>query len=100
MLSLVSPIGRMGDLGHCVIGGMPILSPDQVMERIDAVSVGQLRELASELYRPSSLSVAGIGPDEQAFMGALKPLGAKPGRDDASADAVDGRDSVHQGVVR
>ncbi len=100
MLSLESPIGRMGDLGHCVIGGMPILSPDQVMERIDAVSVGQLRELASELYRPSSLSVAGIGPDEQAFMGALKPLGAKSCLSHASIDAVDGRDGIDRGVVR
>jgi predicted Zn-dependent peptidase len=100
MLALESPFGRMGYLGHSVIGGVPVLSPDQVIERIDAVSMDALGELARELYRPSALSVAAIGPDEDAFMDALGPLGAESGPGHGSADAGHDREGVEKEVVR
>jgi predicted Zn-dependent peptidase len=87
LLSLESPMSRMGNLGHCVLGDIPILSPDEVMQRIDAVTVDDLRELARELYTPASLSIAGIGPDEQAFMQAIEALGAGDGRGQAHPSA-------------
>lgn len=90
MLSLESPMSRMGHIGHSVIGNMPILSPDQVIERLDAVNMDQMQKLAAELYSPSSMSIVGIGPDEQAFMDAVAPL-----RAGVAADNVD----HGQGVV-
>jgi hypothetical protein len=39
------------------------------------VSIEQVRELAVELFTPSALSVAGVGPDEERFREAIEPLG-------------------------
>jgi predicted Zn-dependent peptidase len=64
----------MSRLGISVLNGMPILSVDEVIERIDAVDVTMLRELAVELFQPGQLSIACVGPEEQAFRAALAPL--------------------------
>jgi predicted Zn-dependent peptidase len=73
-LSLESTAARMSRLGGALLGDMPILSIDEIVDRIDAVTVADLRELARELYAPASLSAAGIGADEDAFRSALRPL--------------------------
>jgi hypothetical protein len=80
----------MSHLGASTLNGMPILSIDEVIERIDAVGLAELRQIAGELFTPRRLSVAGVGPDEQAFRAAIEPLGAVGAadgerRDDASA---------------
>ena len=75
VLSLESTASRMNRLGSATLAGLPILSDDEVLERIDAVTMDDVRELAAELYAPGSLSAAGIGPDEDAFRAALEPLG-------------------------
>ncbi len=67
----------MSRLGSSVLNELPILSVDEVIERIDAVDVDDVRELAGELFAPARLSVAGVGPDEDAFRAALAPLGAR-----------------------
>ncbi len=67
VLSLESTGARMSRLGISVLNGLPILSVDEVIERIDAVDVAALRELAGELFDPERLSVAGVGPEEEAF---------------------------------
>ena len=64
----------MSRLGISVLNGMPILSVDEVIERIDAVDVAALRELAGELFLPERLSIACVGPEEEAFQTALEPL--------------------------
>ena len=74
VLSLESTGARMSRLGSSVLNGLPILSVDEVIERIDAVDVAALRELAGELFVPDRLSVACVGPDEEAFRAALRPL--------------------------
>jgi predicted Zn-dependent peptidase len=74
VLSLESTGARMSRLGISVLNGLPILSVDEVIERIDAVDVAALRELAGELFVPGSLSVACVGPEEEAFRAALAPL--------------------------
>jgi predicted Zn-dependent peptidase len=74
VLSLESTGARMSRLGGSVLYGMPILSVDEVIERIDAVAIADLRELAEELFTAGRLSVAGVGPDEEAFNEALSPL--------------------------
>ena len=76
VLGLESTGARMGRLGGAVLAGMPVLSTDEVIERIDAVRIEDLRELASELFVPERLSVAGVGPAEERFEEAIAPLGA------------------------
>ncbi len=76
VLALESTGARMSRLGASVLGELPILSVDEVIERIDAVDVAQLRELAGDLFAPQCLSVAGVGPEEAAFHTAIEPLGS------------------------
>jgi predicted Zn-dependent peptidase len=75
VLGLESTGARMGRLGASVLNELPILSVDEMIERIDSVSIEQVRELAVELFTPSALSVAGVGPDEERFREAIEPLG-------------------------
>ncbi len=72
VLSLESTGARMSRLGSSVLNEMAILSVDEVIERIDAVRIADLRELADELFRPGRLSVACVGPNEQVFRTALE----------------------------
>jgi predicted Zn-dependent peptidase len=74
VLSLESTGARMSRLGNSVLNGMPILSVDEVIERIDAVDIAALGELAAELFVAGRLSVACVGPEEQVFRTALEPL--------------------------
>ena len=79
VLGLESTGARMGRLGAAVLNDMPILSVDEVIERIDAVTLEQLRELATELYDPARLSLAGVGPDQERFEAAVEPLRSAAG---------------------
>ena len=79
VLGLESTGARMGRLGAAVVNDMPILSVDEVIDRIDAVEIEHLRELAAELYDPARLSIAGVGPDEERFNEAVEPLRAAAG---------------------
>jgi len=74
-LSLESTAARMGRLGASVLNELPILSTDEVIERIDSVGIAELEALAGELFDAPSLSIACVGPDEQAFQAAIEPLG-------------------------
>ncbi len=75
VLGLESTGARMSRLGGSLLNEMPILSVDEMIERVDAVDIEQVRELAAELFRPEQLSVAGVGPDEAHFRAAIEPLG-------------------------
>jgi predicted Zn-dependent peptidase len=76
VLALESTAARMNRLGSSVLSEMPILSVDEIIERIDAIDATQVHELASELFVGERLSVAGVGTDEGVFQEALAPLGA------------------------
>jgi predicted Zn-dependent peptidase len=76
VLSLESTGARMSRLGASVLAEMPILSVDELIERIDAVKLDDLRELAAELFDAKSMAVAAVGPDEAVFKDALGPLQA------------------------
>ena len=76
VLSMESTAARMGHLGGSMLNRLPILSVDDVIERIDSVAISELRELATELFTAPRLSIAGVGPDEEAFLAAIEPLGA------------------------
>ena len=73
-LSLESTAARMNRLGSSLLGDLPILSIEEMIERIDAVTLEDLRELVRELFTAEGLSVAGIGADEEEFTRALAPL--------------------------
>jgi predicted Zn-dependent peptidase len=76
VLSLESTSARMNRLGSEILAGAPLLSLDEVVERIDAVSLQDLRALVDELWAPERLSTAGIGPDEARFEEALGAIDA------------------------
>ncbi len=73
-LSLESTGARMSRLGSSLLGELPIYSIDEIVDRIDAVTVEQVRELAQELFVPATLSAAGVGAEEEAFLQALESL--------------------------
>jgi predicted Zn-dependent peptidase len=76
VLSMESTAARMTYLGASVMNGLPILTLDELVERIDSVEVADLLELAGALYRAGELSLAAVGPDEGAFLEAIEPLRA------------------------
>jgi predicted Zn-dependent peptidase len=74
VLSLESTTARMNRLGASVLTGVPLLSVDELVARIDRVTLEDVALLALELFDPSRLSAAGIGPDEEPFRAALEPV--------------------------
>jgi predicted Zn-dependent peptidase len=74
VLSAESSAARMGRIGKAVLFDMPLLTMDELLERIDAVTSEDVAELARELYVPESLSAAAIAPDEDRFRAALAPV--------------------------
>jgi predicted Zn-dependent peptidase len=82
LLALESTGARMNRLGSELLGEVPLLSLDEVVEQIDAVTLGDLEALSHELWDPERLSIAGIGPDEQRFEEAVSrvELAAAAGR--------------------
>jgi predicted Zn-dependent peptidase len=74
VLGMESTGARMHRLGGSLLFDLPLLDTDEVMERIDAVTLDDLRALTDELWAPGALSAAGIGPDEDAFRSAVEPV--------------------------
>jgi predicted Zn-dependent peptidase len=74
VLSLESTGARMSRLGSSVLTDVPLLSVDEVVDRIDAVTREDVAALAEELFAPGRLSAGGIGPDADAFHAAVDPL--------------------------
>jgi predicted Zn-dependent peptidase len=88
VLAMESSGARMNRLGASILHGLPLMELDEVMARIDAVSMDDLRGLVGELWTPSQLSAAGIGPDEDAFRTAVAGVsqaGTAPGAGGARA---------------
>jgi predicted Zn-dependent peptidase len=71
VLAQESTGARMNRLGAGLLFGLPLLEVDELVERFDAVTLDDLRELTAELWAPERLSAAGIGPDEDAFRAAV-----------------------------
>ena len=76
VLALESTGARMNRLGSEVLAGAPLLSLDEAVARIDAVTMNDVASLVEELWAPERLSAAGIGPDQARFeeaLGAVEP---------------------------
>jgi len=74
VLGLESPATRMHRIGRAVLGGTELLDVDEIVERIEAVTADDVAALAAEFWDPSRLSVAAIGPDDDAVREAASRL--------------------------
>ncbi len=74
MLALESTGARMNRLGSEILAESPLLALDEVVERIDGVTLSDLAALTEELWAPERLSAAGIGPDAERFDEALRAV--------------------------
>jgi predicted Zn-dependent peptidase len=74
VLGLESTSARMNRIGSAILADMPVLSIEEVIERIEAVTVEDVEALARELFVPERLSAAGIGVEESVFRAALEPV--------------------------
>jgi predicted Zn-dependent peptidase len=76
VLSMESPLARMNRLGSSLLMGIPLLTLDETLAKIDAVTLDDLSGLAAELLAPERLCAAGVGGDEEVFrdaVGAVSP---------------------------
>jgi predicted Zn-dependent peptidase len=83
LLSLESTTSRMTRLGKSLVTGVELLEVDEVLARIDAVEEADVAALAGELFAPSRLSAAGIGPRESQLAQALERVSPALVRDAA-----------------
>jgi predicted Zn-dependent peptidase len=67
VLGLESTGARMSRLARAILFGVPLLSLDEMLERVQQVSADDVAQLAAELYDPERLSTACIGPHEGHF---------------------------------
>lgn len=70
-LAMESTLARMNRLGSSLITGVPLLSLDEILAKVDAVTLDDLQELAGELFDPARMSAAGVGADEDVFRKAV-----------------------------
>jgi predicted Zn-dependent peptidase len=72
LLSMESTSNRMSRLGKSLLTGTELLSLEELLDRIHAVSAEDVATLAADLLRLEGLSAAGIGPSERRFQGAVE----------------------------
>jgi predicted Zn-dependent peptidase len=74
VLSMESTLARMNRLGSSLLMGVPLLTLDEIVAAIDAVTLEDVTGLARELFEPTRLSAAGVGGDEGTFLSALEAV--------------------------
>jgi predicted Zn-dependent peptidase len=74
VLSSESTAARMGRIGKAVLFDTPLLTLDELLEKVDGVTGEEVAELAREFYEPAALSAAAIAPSEDRFRSALAPV--------------------------
>jgi predicted Zn-dependent peptidase len=74
VLSSESTAARMTRISRATLFGLPIESLDEMLAKVDAVEVGELTELAGELYAAERISAACVGAEEDRFKAALAPV--------------------------
>jgi predicted Zn-dependent peptidase len=74
VLSSESTGARMSRIARSVLFDTELLSLDEMLARVDAVTQDDVAELARDLYAPEALSAAAIAPDEDRFRKALAPV--------------------------
>jgi predicted Zn-dependent peptidase len=66
-----STLARMNRLGSSLLTGVPLLTLDEVLAAVDAVTLEDVKALASGLFDPAGMSAAGVGGGEEAFRAAV-----------------------------
>jgi predicted Zn-dependent peptidase len=74
VLSSESTAARMTRISRATLFGLPIETLDEILAKVDAVSVDELTGLAAELYGAERLSAACVGRGEDCFRRALAPV--------------------------
>jgi predicted Zn-dependent peptidase len=74
VLSSESTAARMTRVSRATLFDLPIDSLDEMLAKVDAVTVDDLTPLAAELYGAERLSAACIGRGEERFGTALAPV--------------------------
>jgi predicted Zn-dependent peptidase len=74
VLGLESTAARMTRIARSTLFGVPLLSLDEMLARIDAVDTAELGELAGQFYDPANLSAACIGSSEERFRSAASAV--------------------------
>ena len=72
LLSLESTSNRMSRLGKSLISDTELLSLDELVAKVDAVTADDVAAVAADLLRLDRLSAAGIGPSESRFRAAIE----------------------------
>ncbi len=70
-LAMESTLARMNRLGSSLLMGVPLLTLDEVLAKVDAVTLDGVQELAAELFDPARMSAAGVGAEEDSFRKAV-----------------------------
>jgi predicted Zn-dependent peptidase len=74
MLSMESTSNRANRLGKSVVTDTELLSLDEILESIEAVTADDVASLAADILPGERLSVAGIGASERRFRTAVKQV--------------------------
>jgi predicted Zn-dependent peptidase len=67
VLSLESSAARMSRIARSILFSTPLLSIDEMLSRVDAVTEDDVAGFAAEFYDPARFSAACIGRDEDCF---------------------------------
>jgi predicted Zn-dependent peptidase len=67
VLGLESTSARMSRIARGILFDIPLLSLDEMLERVDAVDLEEIAVLADEFYDPGKLAAACVGPEEDCF---------------------------------
>jgi predicted Zn-dependent peptidase len=67
VLGLEATATRMSRLARSILFDVPLLSLDEMLERVQEVTEDDVTRLAADFYDPEHLSAACIGPEEERF---------------------------------
>ena len=74
VLGMEATAARMSRLARAILFDVPVLSLDEMLDRVEAVTAADVAALARELYDPERLSAACIGPEEDRFRAAVEAV--------------------------
>lgn len=74
VLSGESTAARMGRIARSLLHGLPVLTLDEMLARVDAVTVDDLHQLSSSLFAEERLSAAAVGRDRVLFRNAASQV--------------------------
>jgi len=73
-LSMESTSARMNRLGSSLLMGVPLMTLDEILAAVDAVTIEDVHALTAELFDPARMSAAGVGASATAFREALETV--------------------------